>query len=81
MEDFTNSLKNNLINKNNFNINLEFKRNTNEKEKNNLYNINLKYKLLIEKEEKYFEDKDILNIVKLKNTDGFLYLLEEINQN
>ena len=81
LEDFANSLKNNLINKNNFNINFEFKRNTNEKEKNNLYNINLKYKLLIEKEEKYFEDEDILNIVKLENADGFLYLLEEINQN
>ena len=64
LEDFSNSLKNNLVNKNNFNINLEFKRNTNEKEKNNLYNINPKYKLIIEKEEKNYEDKDILNIVK-----------------
>ena len=80
LEDFTNSLKNNITNNNNFNIKLEFKRNTNDKEKNDLYNINLKYKLIIQNEEKNFEDKDILNIEKIKNADGFLYLVEEINQ-
>ena len=81
LEDFTNSLKNNITNNNNFKIILEFKRNMNDIVKNNLYNINLLYKLNHQIEVKIFEDIDILNIEKIKNAEGFLYLVEEINQN
>ena len=81
LEDFENSFKNNINNNNYFKITLNFKRNIDDTEKNDLYNINLQYKLFIQEKESIFADNDILNIENLKNADGFLFLIENINQN
>ena len=82
LEDFTNFLSNNITKKNDFKVILNFKRNINDNnEKNNLYNINLQYKIFIQEKERIYGDNDILNIKNLNYAEGFLFLVNELNQN
>jgi hypothetical protein len=64
----------------NLTIFLYFSLSKDEKAKNNLFNINLIYKFDKKNKPKSFRDSNILNYVSIDKGDGFLYLINEINE-
>ena len=80
--DFEDTIQN-YIDKNkykNLKIYLDYNLVLNEKVKNNLYNINLIYKIINKKKYKSFKDTNILNFDSIDKGEGFLYLVNEINE-
>jgi hypothetical protein len=83
IKDFQDKIKIYIVNKkkyNNLKIFLYFSLSKGEKVKNNLFNINLIYKVNKKNKPKSFRDSNILNYDSIDKGEGFLYLVNEINE-
>ena len=83
IKNFKDTIKIYIVNKkkyNNLKIFLYFSLSKGEKVKNNLFNINLIYKFDKKNKTKSFRDSNILNYDSIDKGEGFLYLVNEINE-